>query len=414
MAKKKRFSTRRSRVTLAVVCIVVIALVAFFVYRGVSGNKTATVSYTTGTVQKMTLTSSVSGTGNIDLPNTATVNPSISGTVKDLTVKLGDTVKKGQTLFTLYNPQLDIDVATAQNAYDTAVLGVDQANTSLVSAKASLATTYRSTAAVVTAKQAVASVTTATLAVKSAEIAVESAQIALQDAKDNAAERAVTATMDGVITTLSLENGDSLSGGSAANSAPVVITDPNTYEATVTIAETDISSVAVGQKVTLTFDALTDLTLTGKVTRVDTVGTNSSGVVSYTAVITPDVMNPKVKSGMTVTANIITETAQDVLAVPSSAVKTSNGSYYVQILQNGVPVNVTVEKGMSGDSYIAITSGLTEGESIITATSSSTGGSTATTARQNSSNVLGGAGGDFGGATGGGNFTPPAGGFPGQ
>ena len=404
MAKKKRFSTRRSRVALAVVCIVVIALAGFFVYREVSGNDAATVTYTQGTVEKMTLTSSVSGTGNIDLPNTGSVNPSISGTVKNLTVKLGDTVKKGQALFTLYNPQLDLDVATAQNAYETAVLGVDQANTALVSAKTSLASTYSSTAGVVSAKQAVASVTTATLAVKTAEIAVQSAEIALQDAKDNAAARTVSATMDGVLTTLSVENGDSLSGGSTANSAPLVITDPNTYEATVTIAETDISSVAVGQKVTLTFDALTDLTLTGKVTRVDTVGTNSSGVVSYTAVITPDVMNPSVKSGMTVTANIITKTAQDVLAVPSSAVKSSTDGKYVQILQNGLPTDVTVETGMSSDSYIEITSGLTAGQSIITATSTSSGGTTTTTTRRSSGNVLGGGGG----------FTPPAGGFPGQ
>ncbi len=69
MAKKRRFSTRRSRVTLSVVCIVAIAVVAFFVYRAVSGDDTATVTYTTGTVQKMTLTSSVSGTGNIELPD---------------------------------------------------------------------------------------------------------------------------------------------------------------------------------------------------------------------------------------------------------------------------------------------------------------------------------------------------------
>ena len=123
MAKKKRFSTRRSRVTLSIVCIVVIAVVAFFVYRAFSGDDTATVTYTTGTVQKMTLTSSVSGTGNIDLPNTESVNPSISGKVADLSVKLGDTVKKGDVLFTLYNPQLDVDVANAQNAYDKAVLG---------------------------------------------------------------------------------------------------------------------------------------------------------------------------------------------------------------------------------------------------------------------------------------------------
>ena len=409
MAKKKRFSTRRSRVMLSIVCIVVIAVVAFFVYRAVSADDTATVTYTTGTVQTMTLTSAISGTGNIELPNTESVNPSISGKVADLSVKLGDTVKKGDVLFTLYNPQLDIAVATAQNAYDTAVLAVDQARTSLVSAKTSQASTFSSTAGVVSGQQATAAVTTATLAIEAAETAVKAAQITLQDAEDNAAARTVTAGMDGVLTTLSIENGDSLAGGTASASAPVVITDPNVYQAMVTIAESDISSVAVGQKVTLSFDSLTDVTLTGSVTRVDTVGTNSSGVVSYSAVITPDVMNPAVKSGMTVTASIITKTAANVLAVPSTAVKTSNGGSYVQILQNGVPSNVTVVTGLSSDSYVEISSGLTEGQEIIvSSTTASKSGSTTTTVRGRGSVLQGG--GMILDGTGGGppaGFTPP-------
>lgn len=411
MAKKKRFSTRRSRVTLAFVCIVVIAVVAYVVYRQVSGEAAATVTYNMGTVQKMTLTSSVSGTGNIELPNTATVNPSISGTVQDLSVKLGDTVKKGDVLFSLYNPQLDIDVATAQNAYDTAVLAVDQAKTSLVSAKTSLAQTYRSSASVVSGQQASAAVTQATLAVEAAETQVESAKIALDDAKANATARTVAATMDGVITTLSIENGDSLAGGSASTSAPVVITDPNEYQAVVTIAESDISAVEVDQRAVLTFDALSDVTLTGKITRVDTVGTNSSGVVSYSAVITPDIMNPSVKSGMTVTANIITETAADVLAVPSTAVKSSGGSKYVLVMQDGLPVSVTVETGLSSDSYLEITSGLTEGEEIVVSTSTSgSGGTTSTTSGRNQGNVFEGGGFIQGNGAGG----PPPGAFPGQ
>jgi macrolide-specific efflux system membrane fusion protein len=414
MAKKKRFSTRRSRVTLSIVCIVVIAVVAFFVYRAYSGDDTATVTYTTGTVQKMTLTTSVSGTGNISLPNTESVNPSISGKVADLSVKLGDTVKKGDVLFTLYNPQLDVDVANAQIAYDKAVLAVDQARTSLVSAKTSQASTYRSTAGVVSGQQATAAVTTATLEVESAETAVKSAEITLQDAEDNAAARTVTAGMDGVITTMSIENGDSLAGGTASASAPVVITDPSVYEATVTIAESDISSVEVGQKATLAFDSLTDVNLSGTVTRVDTVGTNSSGVVSYSAVITPDVMESAVKSGMTVTATIITDTAADVLAVPSTAVKSSNGGSYVQILQNGVPSNVTVKTGLSGDSYIEITSGLTEGQEIVvSSTTASKSGSTTTTARNQGNTFQGGGmiiestGGGGMPPSGGGSFGPP-------
>ena len=98
-------------------------------------------------------------------------------------------------------------------------------------------------------------------------------------------------------------------------------------------------------------------------------------------VITPDAMDPSVKGGMTVSVSIITEVAQDVLAAPSSAVKSAAGSKYVQILQNGQPVNVTVEVGMSNDSYTEITSGLTEGQEIITATTTSSGSATSTTTR---------------------------------
>jgi macrolide-specific efflux system membrane fusion protein len=415
VAKKRRFSTRRSRLTLAFVCIVIVALAAFFVYRGVSKSEDVKTTYTTGVVQRMTITTSVSGTGNIELPNTSSVNPSISGKVQDLVAKLGDAVKKGDVLFTLYNPQLDVSVDTAQNSYDIAVLAVDQAETSLLSAKSSVASTFRSTAGVLTAKQAVASVTSATLAVKAAENAVQSAEIALQDAKDNAAARTVTAEMDGVITTLNVENGDSLSGGTAASAAPIVITDPNAYQATVTLAEADISSVKVGQKVILTFDALTDLGLTGKVTRVDAIGSNSSGVVSYSAIITPDVMNPVVKSGMTVTASIITNIAQDVLAAPSAAVKNANdGTKYVQILENGVPTNVTVETGLAGDSYVEISSGLAQGQEIVTATSTSGGArTTATTSGLGNGGLLQGGGfpggGGFPAGGGGGDFGPPPG-----
>jgi RND family efflux transporter MFP subunit len=408
MAKTKRFRTRRSRVTLAVVCIVVLAVAAFFVYRGVSGKATAAPTYTTGTVQKMTLTSSVSGTGNIELPDTASVSPSVAGEVADLSVKLGDKVEKGRVLFTLVNPQLDVAVAQAQNAYDKAVLGVDQAKLDLLSAKTSLASTYKSSHTALAAKQATAAVTSANLAVGAAENAVASAEIALQDAKDNAAARTATAPMAGVITALSLENGDALSTG--GSTSPMTITNPDTYQATITLAESDISTVEVGQKAVLTFDALPDLTLSGKVTRVDTAGTNNSGVVSYTVVITPDVRDPSVKGGMTVSVNIITDIAADVLAVPSSTVKSSADGKYVQILDNGTPANVTVETGMSNDSYTEITSGLTEGQEIITATSSSSGGTTATTTNRSQGNVLEG-GGFIMQGTGGG--TPPVG-PPGQ
>ncbi len=177
--------------------------------------------------------------------------------------------------------------------------------------------------------------------------------------------------------------------------APIVITDTNAFEVTVSLAESDVVSVKVGQKATLTFDALPDLTLTGKVTAIDNSGTVNQGVVSYNVTLVPDATDPSVKGGMTVTANIITEVRADVLAVPNAAVKTSTSGSYVQILENGEPVDQTVEVGISTDSYTEITSGLTEGQEVITQTINPNA-STTTTVRRNQ----GGAGGGFPGAAG--------------
>jgi macrolide-specific efflux system membrane fusion protein len=366
--------------TLAVVSIAVLALAAFLIYRGVTGDAQAAVTYTTATAQKMTLISSIEGTGNIELPDTASVVPSVSGEVSGLEVEVGDTVEQGQVLFTLVNPQLDVSVAEAQNAYDKALLAVDVARLDLTAAKNSLADLYDSYHTTLQLKQSKAAVTSAELAVTAAENAVKSAEISLAQAEDDAAARTVIAPISGVVTAVSVEDGDTV-GGSASGAA-LTITDPDVYQAAITLAESDIGQVEVGQQAVLSFDALPDLTQMGHVTRVDVTGTNESGVVSYKVVITPDVMDGSVKGGMTVSVNIITDVARDVLAVPSAAVKSSAQGTYVQVLQEGQPVNVTVEVGMSNDSYTEITSGLTEGQEIITGTTTSGGGATSTTPGQ--------------------------------
>jgi multidrug efflux pump subunit AcrA (membrane-fusion protein) len=526
MAKSKRLKSRRARVTVVVVFLVVIGLVGFFVYRLAHGDETNGVTYTTGTAQKMTLTSSVSGTGNVTLSNTATISPGISGEVSGLSIAVGDTVQAGQVLFTIVNPELDLAVTTAQNNYDQAVLNLSKAELSVLQAKQSLsdleeqyeAQSTTTTSAVTTstsqppitqpstttslppspttstppspttsqssaqttislapsaiplsaaaaagqtlltsaatspatgstsasgaqtaskityldiraAKQAVES---AELSVTAAQTQVTEAQMALERAKENAAKRTVTAPISGTVTSLTVANGDTIGASTSSagassegaqntnatgstssgttGSSVMTITDLGSFTASVTLAENDISSVEVGQKAVMTFDALPDLTLTGKVTSIDTTGTNNQGVVSYTVVVTPDVGNSNVKGGMTVSVNIITKVATDVLAVPSSAVKSqgTDGTTYVQVLENGVPTNVTVEAGMSTDSYTEIVSGLTEGQEIIVKTVSASAGNTTTTVRRSNGGLLNTGGTPTGG--------PPSGGFvpPGQ
>ena len=159
----------------------------------------------------------------------------------------------------------------------------------------------------------------------------------------------------------------------------------------------------VGQKATLTFDAISDLGITGVVSEVDSVGTVSQGVVSYTVKINFDVQDSRVKPGMTVNASIQTDVRNDVLYVPSSAVKTTGGVSYVQVFDPAItatggtagtvsailPKQVEVTTGVSDDTNVEILSGLSEGEQVVSRTITGTTKTTTTSA----SSLLGGSGG---------------------
>ena len=147
-----------------------------------------------------------------------------------------------------------------------------------------------------------------------------------------------------------------------------------------------MAKIHLGDKATLTFDAIENLTLTGKVVEIDAVGTVSQGVVSYKVKIGFDSEDGRIKSGMTVNASIQTDVRPDVLAVPSSAVKTQNDISVVQVFDpeltetsvtSGVmsatsPKQVEVKTGISDDTKVEIIEGLREGQQIVTRTISGT------------------------------------------
>ena len=94
--------------------------------------------------------------------------------------------------------------------------------------------------------------------------------------------------------------------------------------ATIVLNEVDVAKVKLGEKATLTFDAIPDLTIAGQVSEIDSVGTVSQGVVNYNVKISFATQDDRVKSGMSVDATIITDIAQNVVVVPNGAIKTAN------------------------------------------------------------------------------------------
>ena len=229
--------------------------------------------------------------------------------------------------------------------------------------------------------------TTADLGMKSAELAVKQAEATLSDAQKALSDHNIKAPFTGVIAKVSAKQNDTASNGT--NIATIVTKQ---QIVNISLNEIDAAKVSKGEKVTLTFDAIDGLTLAGHVTNVDLVGTVSQGVVTYTVEIAFDDIDSRVKPGMTVNANIITSAKQDVLIVPSSAVKTSNGTSYVQVLDQkydsatasqGVvsstaPTNLVVTVGSSNDTSVEIVSGLSEGDQVISRTTTGTASSAKT------------------------------------
>lgn len=207
---------------------------------------------------------------------------------------------------------------------------------------------------------------------------VADAKKSLKDAEDELENYSVYAPFGGTIAAVSAEMGDSVSSGTTLTT---LITEQKIAE--ISLNEVDVANVKVDQKAILTFDALQDITLTGKVYEVDEVGTVSQGVVSYGVKISLDTENNQVKPGMTVSAAIITNTKQDVLLIPASAVKSFGSTYYVEVLSNSdisdevnsssvtsknPPTKKEIIIGLSDDSSMEILSGLEEGDMIITKT----------------------------------------------
>jgi multidrug efflux pump subunit AcrA (membrane-fusion protein) len=140
--------------------------------------------------------------------------------------------------------------------------------------------------------------------------------------------------------------------------------------ATVNLTEVDVPKVKADQKVTLTLDAYSDKTFTGKVLAVNTSGTVSSGVTSYPVTILLDPVPVDIYPNMAVSVEIIIAIKPDVVMIPVSAVTMAGNTATVQVMKAGKPSAVSVEVGDSNGTNIEIKSGISEGDSVVTATNS--------------------------------------------
>jgi len=236
-------------------------------------------------------------------------------------------------------------------------------------------------------------------------VAAAQAKVAAAQAIVN--EARVTAPFAGTITDVYAQTGSLVS----ANTNAFRIQDLSQYLIDVSVSEVDIASVQIGNAATITFDAISDKTYTGKVTAIASTGTSSSGAVNYNVTVTIDNPDSTIKAGMSASVDIVVKQLAGVLVVPNAALTTLNNERVVYVLQNNMPVAVPVTLGVVSDTTSQVVSGnLKAGDLIIT---NPTSVSTITTSTTGSGGLFGGLlGGIFGGGVAGGGpgGAPPGGG----
>lgn len=198
---------------------------------------------------------------------------------------------------------------------------------------------------------------------------IQKAKQALQTAKEDLMKTEILAPFDGTVVDIDVKESDQLSSFDYSSKTAVHLVDTSTVELNGVVDEIDIYQVKVGQKAIITVDALPGEEFSGTVTFISPFGTEETGVVNFSVTIDLDPTEVELKGGLTATADIIVEKHENVLLVPNGAIKGSPGDYWVEIVideATGETEKRQVTLGTQNEYFTEVTSGLEEGEKIIT------------------------------------------------
>jgi HlyD family secretion protein len=278
---------------------------------------------------------SVSAIGAVAPLSKYDVKAEVSGTVQSIAVSQGDNVTNGQIVVEIKN--------------DALVRAVKYAENDLIVARQSYNRIQQGYAPGVSDTD-----------LKQAEFQIRQAETKLRVKAEAAAALEIRSPIDGVILSHALDQTASITAGNTL----FVLADPLKMHMIVPVDELDVMLVKPGQKASITVDALPGRTLGGTVTKIGSEGTVKDGIATYDVTVTVDL--PKdLKGSMTGTATIVTARKENVLTVPSEAVKSDGRRKYVTVVRNGAQAPVDVTTGLSGGKTVEIASGLQEGDTVV-------------------------------------------------
>ena len=408
---------KRYRTLLIILLILIVGAGAFVYVR--RANADTTPQYQTSEIKKGDLTATIGATGTVRAQQSAVLSWQAAGTVDDVKVEVGDSVKTEQVLAELAKSSLPQNIILAQADLVSAQKTLDdltKSNTAEAQAvvtlrdaqdaydKASdyydsLFKPYKYDKLVYVRKLTPFGLKRfpiiKTVKVKKgdddtihkAEQDLALAKSKLDDAKraydqlknGNTSEiQAAQARVDAAQATLNLSRVMAPFNGIVTESYPMPgdqvtvgqkafrIDDLSRLFVDVDVSEVDINSVKIDQPAILTFDAILGKEYHGKVVQVAQAGTADNGVVNFNVTVELTDADESVKPGMTAAVNIVVEQIQDAILIPNRAVRLVDGERVVYVLVDGKPEKKQIRLGSSSDTMSVLLVGdVNEGNQVI-------------------------------------------------
>ncbi len=292
-------------------------------------------------VQQGTVTATVTADGSVSAVATMAASFATAGVITEIKVKVGDVVAAGAILATVDATDANADLTTAKK--------------NRTAAKDALA---RAKAAVPYSEDAE----------KNAQNQVDQAETTVKSAQRKVDGTVLKAPMAGTVITI-----NSAVGAQSGNGVFAQIANLDQLQIEASVPEADAARLKPSQAVSIAWNALAGVTATGKVTAISPTAT-SGNTVSYPIFITIDKNPEGVRLGQSVRITVTVDRAENVLFLPTAAVRSAGNRHTVTVVKDGVQEQRTVEIGLKGDTATVIASGVALGEQVVLATATATTG----------------------------------------
>jgi HlyD family secretion protein len=389
MANQKSFFRKNKK---ALIISGIVAVVGLIILLNLGSKSEASIKVTVEKVGRQDLTSIISASGEVKPKKNIEISAHVPGRIAKIGIKEGDLVKKGDFLLKLDSIQYEADADRNKALISFYRTEQEQSAVKLHQDKAALERQKRLFDSQLISREqleaAEAQYEISQAQHNSILHQIEQSQASLRSSLDSLSKTTFSAPIDGIITSLRVEEGEVAIIGTMNNPGTVLMTiaDLSVMEVEVEVDETDVVNVRLGQKAEVHVDALPDQTIAGQVTEVGSSALQKLGAVSssteeskdFKVVVTLDNPPSSLKPGLSASADIITAKKTDVLAIPISALvlqekkgegkgrseKSEEEGVFVVNKEGRVSFK-PVRKGITGDLNIEIATGLEEGQEVV-------------------------------------------------